>query len=56
MMLSQMTAWLVAFWPGADGHSAVTYTKSCLVFQVKSDDRSASRENLIMAYSSFLGE
>lgn len=28
MMLSQMTAWLVAFWPDpeppADGHSAVT--------------------------------
>jgi hypothetical protein len=60
MMLSQMTAWLVALAPDpdppADGHSAVTYTKRFLVFQVKSDERSASSENLIMAYSSFLEE
>lgn len=64
MMLSQMTAWFVAFCPppdpdpdpDPDGHSAVTYTKSCFVFHVKSDDRSASSENFIIAYSSFLEE
>lgn len=60
MMLSQITAWLVAFCPDpdppADGHSAVTYTNSCFVFQVKSVERSASSENLMIAYSSFLEE
>lgn len=38
------------------GHEADTYTKTCFVFQVKRDERSADREKRIMAYSSFLVE
>lgn len=65
MMLSQITAWFVAFFPPwplvssdprPSGHSAVTYTNTCLVFHVNRLDRSASRLNLMMAYSSFLDE
>jgi hypothetical protein len=54
MMLSQMTAELLAL--SGPVQSAVTYTKSCLVFHVKSEERSASREKRMMAYSSFLEE
>lgn len=62
MMLSQMTAWFVALPPLTlsvfllSGHSAVMYTNTCLVFHVNRLDRSASRLNLMMAYSSFLDE
>lgn len=56
MMLSQMTASLVELTLLASGHSAVTYTKRDLVFQVKREVRFASMENLIMAYSSFFEE
>ena len=57
MMLSQMTALFVAFVELEEsGHSAVTYTNSCFVFHVKRELRSASRLNLMMAYSSFLVE
>jgi hypothetical protein len=57
MIESQITALFVALVVLAlSGHSAVTYTKTCFVFQVKSELRSASRLNLMMAYSSFLVE
>lgn len=54
MMLSQMTAELLVL-PGPV-QSAVTYTKSCFVFHVKREERSASREKRMMAYSSFFEE
>lgn len=55
MILSQMTAVLVASVAlvCSSPHSAVTYTKTCFVFHVKSDDRSASRWKRTTAYSSF---
>ena len=54
MMVSQITACEGGLLPGdlAEGYDAVTQTKSCLVFQLKSEVRSASRSNLMMAYSS----
>ena len=39
-----------------DGYSAATQRNSCFVFQVKSEVRSASRSNLMIAYSARLGE
>ena len=39
-----------------DGYSAATQTKSCFVFQVKSEVRSASRSNFMIAYSARLVE
>lgn len=54
MMESQITAELVTL--RAPGHSAVTYTKTCFVFQWKRLERSASREKRMIAYSSFLDE
>lgn len=59
MMVSQMTASLVRtvrLAAPASGHVADTYTKICLVFQWKSDEKSAWRENRIDAYSSFFVE
>ena len=38
------------------GQVAVTKTKTCLVFQVKREEKSADRENLMLAYSSLLVE
>ena len=37
---------------GAAGYVAVTYRKTCFVFQVKRSERSRSRSNLTCAYSS----
>jgi hypothetical protein len=54
MIVSQITASLVAS-PSVEvafGHVALTHTNTCLVFQVKSEERSVERENLMMAYSS----
>ena len=61
MIESQMTALLLCGLPSlvkAAGvvQSAVTYTKICFVFHVKRDERSASSENLMMAYSSLRDE
>lgn len=59
MMVSQITASFVCrvlFAASASGHDADTYTKTCLVFQEKSEDKSAEREKRIEAYSSFLVE
>lgn len=58
-MVSQMTASLVysvRFWASASGHIADTYTKTCLVFQWNSEEKSAESENLMEAYSSFFVE
>jgi hypothetical protein len=58
-MVSQMTASFVRrvrFVALGSGHVAETYTKTCLVFQWNSEEKSAERENLIEAYSSFFEE
>ena len=59
MIVSQMTASLVRavrLAAPTSGHVADTYTKTCLVFQWNSDEKSAERENRMDAYSSFFVE
>ena len=56
MMRSQITASEAGIPVALPEYSAATHTKSCFVFQVKSEVRSASRSNFMMAYSSRLGE
>ena len=59
IIVSQITASFVVFWVeegSVEGHEAETQTNTCLVFQVKREERSVVRENLICAYSSFFVE
>ena len=56
IIVSQITASLTSSVDVAFGHEADTYTKTCLVFQLKREERSAVSEKRITAYSSFLVE
>lgn len=56
MIRSQITASEGGELGVLDGYSAATQTKSCFVFQVKREVKSASRSNFMMAYSSRLVE
>lgn len=59
MIVSQITASLVhtvLFGDDASGHDADTQTKTCFVFQLNREEKSAEREKRMEAYSSFLVE